>query len=72
MSKVTLISNKICPYARKAHIAIREKTSEFKLVEEDLQNKSEFFKESYAKSLGRTPGKEGAVPVIIDEDTYFA
>jgi glutathione S-transferase len=44
MDKVTLITNKFCPFARKAAIALREKTTDFTLVDEDLQNKSEFFK----------------------------
>ena len=56
----------MCPYARKAHIAIREKFSEYNLVEEDLQNKSQYFKDSYSKAVGSTPGKDGAVPIIID------
>lgn len=40
MDKVTLITSKVCPYARNAAIALAEKSSEFNLLEVDLQNKS--------------------------------
>ncbi len=71
MSKITLIKNKICPYARKAAIVLTEKSSEFIQVEVELHNKSQFFKESYAKAIGKNPGKDGLVPIIVDEDVTF-
>jgi glutathione S-transferase len=72
MNNITLITNKICPYARKANIALREKNNEFKVVEEDLQNKSEFFKETYSKAIGKNPAKDGLVPIIIDDGVIMS
>lgn len=45
---------------------MREKNINFKVIEEDFFNKTEFFKETYAKALGKVPGKDGVVPVLID------
>ena len=72
MNKITNITNKICPYARKVSIVLREKSSEFNEVQVDLQNKSEYFKESYSKAIGRNPGKDGMVPILIDDGVYLS
>ena len=72
MNQITMVTNKICPYARKANIALREKTSDFKVVEVELQNKSEYFKETYAKAIGKNAGKDGLVPIIFDEGVILS
>lgn len=53
MSKLKLISHKLCPYVQRAVIALSEKNVEFERVDIDLANKPEWFKK--ISPLGKVP-----------------
>lgn len=36
-----------------------------------MNNKSQDLKDAYSKAVGRTPGRDGAVPVLVDEQTIL-
>ena len=53
MSKLTLISHRLCPYVQRAVIALTEKSTRFERVDVDLANKPDWFKA--ISPLGKTP-----------------
>jgi glutathione S-transferase len=53
MSKLTLISHRLCPYAQRAVISLTEKSAPFERVDVDLTNKPDWFKA--ISPLGKTP-----------------
>ena len=53
MSKLTLISHRLCPYVQRAVISLVEKSVPFERVDVDLTNKPDWFKA--ISPLGKTP-----------------
>ncbi len=71
-SQVTLVSNKVCPFAHRAWITLREKKVDFKLLEVSLTQKEAFFTETYKKAYAHDPASDGKVPVLIYNDIVLA
>ena len=53
MTKLTLISHKLCPYVQRAVIALTEKGVPFERIDVDLANKPDWFLK--VSPLGKTP-----------------
>src|SRR5215213_10311156 len=53
MTKLKLISHKLCPYVQRAVISLTEKGVPFERIDVDLANKPEWFKT--LSPLGKTP-----------------
>ena len=53
VTKLTLVSHKLCPYVQRAVIALTEKGVPFRRVDVDLANKPDWFKA--VSPLGKTP-----------------
>ena len=53
MTKLTLVSHKLCPYVQRAVIALTEKGVPFERIDVDLANKPEWFLD--ISPLGKTP-----------------
>ena len=53
MSKLTLISHRLCPYVQRAVIALTEKSTPFERVDVDLANRPDWFKA--ISPLDKTP-----------------
>jgi glutathione S-transferase len=53
MSKLMLISHRLCPYVQRAVISLTEKSAPFQRVDVDLANKPDWFKA--ISPLGKTP-----------------
>ena len=53
MTKLTLVSHKLCPYVQRAVIALAEKGVPFERIDIDLANKPDWFKA--VSPLGKTP-----------------
>lgn len=68
MSSITLITNKICPFAQRAWITAREKGLDFELKEVSLKNKEPFFTETYRKAYAHDPSSDGKVPILLHND----
>jgi glutathione S-transferase len=55
MSKVTFVTNKICPFAHRVWISLLEKKVDFELKEVSLTNKEPYFTETYQKATFHDP-----------------
>jgi glutathione S-transferase len=53
MTRLTLVSHKLCPYVQRAVIALTEKGVPFERIDIDLANKPEWFRK--ISPLGKTP-----------------
>lgn len=71
-SKVTLVTNKICPFAHRAWITLREKKVDHELREVSLTEKEPHFTEIYHKAYAHDPSSNGKVPVLIHGDHVLA
>lgn len=70
-NKVTLIANKICPFAHRAWLTLLEKECHFEYKEVSLTKKEAWFTEIYKKAFGSDPNSDGKVPVIIHGDNIL-
>jgi len=71
-ASITLVANKICPFAHRAWITAREKGLEFELREVSLKNKEPYFTETYHKAYAHDPSSDGKVPILIHGDNILA
>ena len=77
MTKLTLISHKLCPYVQRAVIALTEKGVPFERIDIDLANKPEWFLKisplgkTPVLLVGDTPIFESAVILEYLEDTQY-
>lgn len=71
-SSITLVTNKICPFAHRAWITAREKGVDIELREVSLKNKEPFFTETYRKAYAHDPSSDGKVPILIHGDSFLA
>ena len=72
--KVSVIYHKYCPFAQRALLTAIEKdvNAEFISTGLDDSTKTPFFREAYAKSLGRVDNARGGkVPVLIHGDRHL-
>jgi glutathione S-transferase len=71
-SSITLVTNKICPFAHRAWIAAREKGLDIELREVSLKNKEPYFTEIYHKAYAHDPSSDGKVPILIHGNNILA
>jgi len=67
-SKITFITNKICPYAHRAWIALNAKGLNYELKEVDLVDKPAEFTTYYRKAIGHDRASDGKVPIVCFGD----
>jgi len=69
---ITLVVNKICPFAHRTWITAREKGIDFQLREVSLKDKEPYFTETYHKAYAHDPSSDGKVPILIHGDHILA
>lgn len=67
-NSITLITNKVCPFAQRVWLTLLEKGCQFEFKEVSLTQKESWFTEIYKKAFGSDPNSDGKVPVIIHND----
>ena len=70
-SPITLVTNKICPFAHRVWLTLVEKDCNFVLKEVSLTQKEPQFTEIYKKAFGNDPNSTGKVPVLIHGDNIL-
>ena len=70
-NSITLITNKVCPFAQRVWLTLLEKDCHFESKEVSLTQKESWFTETYKKAFGNDPSSDGKVPVIIHGDNIL-
>ena len=70
--EITLVFNKYCPFAQRALLVSIEKELPARFQKASLKEKEPFFKELYAKAVGRDPNNDGKVPILIHNGQIMA
>jgi glutathione S-transferase len=68
---ITLITNRICPFAQRAWLTLLEKNVQFTFKEASLTDKEAWFTEAYLKAYGHDSSSNGKVPILIHGDTVI-
>lgn len=68
MKKITLVINRVCPFAERSLIALLEKDVDFEVREVSLKEKEEFFRNTYREGYASDKNSDGKVPILIDGD----
>jgi len=70
-TKAKLFASPICPFAQRAWISAEVKKIPYEYVKCSLKEKEDFFKEAYAKALGRAEDSDGKLPILKTADGKF-
>lgn len=68
LTLVTLVTNRICPFAQRAWLTLLEKEVPFTFREVNLVEKEAWFTETYRRAYAHDPTSDGKVPVLIHND----
>ena len=72
--ELELWNSKVCPFGQRAWFTMLQKDipkDKYVIHWEDLENKSQVFKNIYSKSLFNDPQKDGLVPTILHNGNYI-
>lgn len=70
-TEMKFYTNRVCPFAHRAWLALEAKAVPYELIEFDLFDKPAQFTEVYKQSIGNDPESNGKVPIIDDNGTII-